>query len=87
VSTPRPSPVPPPRLRQGTLLSLVRGGIDRLPDRRGESLDIFTTIFVRPALDFRPAVARFARHLCTRGGPVAFGPVGRFGSRPVENRS
>jgi hypothetical protein len=87
VSTPLRSPARPTRLRRGTLLWRVRSGIDRLPDRRGESLDIFTTIFVRPALEFRPAVARFARHLCTGGGTVAFGPVGRLGSRPVENRS
>jgi hypothetical protein len=87
VSTPHPGPMLQTGLRQATLLSRVRGGIDRLPDRRGESLDIFTTIFVRPALEFRPAVARFARHLCTGAGTVAFRPIGRLGSRPVENRS
>ena len=30
------------------------------PDRRGEALQIFTTIFVRPALDMQPSIRRIA---------------------------
>lgn len=38
-------------------------GADRVPDRRGEAFQIFTTIFVRPALELRDPIRRLARDL------------------------
>lgn len=34
--------------------------LDDLPDRRGETLQIFTTIFLRPALELRSPIRRIA---------------------------
>jgi len=64
----------------------VRRGRDQVPDRRGEAFAIFTTIFVRPALELGPSVTRIARHLGVVGGLLAR-PARPAGLRTVENRS
>lgn len=43
---------------------------DELPDRRGENLDIFTTIFIRPALELTTPVRRLAGALAATGGRI-----------------
>jgi hypothetical protein len=50
MNAPRPLACAPPR---------TPGRLAGLPDRRGEALVIFTTIFIRPALELRSP----ARHL------------------------
>ena len=64
-----------------------RLGIDRVPDRRGEALDIFQTIFIRPALDLGPPVARMARHVWRDARAHPRTPIGQIGFGPVENRT
>ena len=64
----------------------LRARFERGPDRRGEALDIFQTIFVRPALDFGHPIARIARHLCRGGGVLRRTRVGDVRLGPVENR-
>jgi hypothetical protein len=44
------------------------GRFGNLPDRRGEALDIFTTIFIRPALELRSPARRLVDALTGAGG-------------------
>jgi hypothetical protein len=93
-TTPLDTPVPIPlaaataraRSRRERPAARLHARIERGPDRRGEALDIFRTIFVRPALDFGHPIARFARHF-RRGGDVPQpAPIGDARIGPVENR-
>lgn len=70
----------------GTLMSRMRACLGPVPDRRGESLQIFTTIFIRPMLEFRHPVARIAWHLCREGGAQQRRLIGRGGWTAAENR-
>jgi hypothetical protein len=44
-----------------------------LPDRRGEAIDIFTTIFIRPALELRSPARRLVGALAGAGGRMVAG--------------
>jgi hypothetical protein len=44
------------------------GRFGALPDRRGEALDIFTTIFIRPALELKSPARRLVGALADAGG-------------------
>lgn len=69
MATPRSSsdaPADRPRLR-------CLGRIGDLPDRRGENLAIFTTIFIRPALELKSPVQRLAGALAATGGRIVSG--------------
>jgi hypothetical protein len=64
--TPRPAfDAAPDRLR-----SESRDCFSDLPDRRGENLAIFTTIFVRPALELTSPVRRLAGAIATTGSRI-----------------
>lgn len=67
VSDPNPTSaaaVACPRRRQRLLR--LQAGPDRGPDRRGEAFHIFTTIFVRPALELRDPIRRLVQDLAGR---------------------
>jgi len=49
-----------------------------LPDRRGEALAIFTTIFIRPALELKRPARRLVGALADAGGRMV---AGRFHDR------
>jgi len=62
-TAPRPIASAPVRASPGRY-----GRFGDLPDRRGEALDIFTTIFIRPALELRSPARRLVGALADAGG-------------------
>lgn len=48
---------------RGDGLTRLRTAADDAPDCRGEALQIFTTIFVRPALELREPIRRLVHNL------------------------
>jgi hypothetical protein len=65
-----------PRAASHTPANRSRSGSfrrDDLPDRRGENLAIFTTIFIRPALELKSPVRRLAGALAATGGRIVSG--------------
>ena len=61
--TPHPASSPPRACRYLPGARRFQSDAASAPDRRGEALDIFTTIFVRPALELREPLRRLVRDL------------------------
>jgi hypothetical protein len=59
MNAPRPLDRPPEH-RSGASSARLFPFAQNLPDRRGEALQIFTTIFLRPALELRSPIRRIA---------------------------
>lgn len=79
--------VPAARLRANRLLPRMLAGIDPIPDRRGETFQILTTIFVRPGLELVRSMARAAPQLRLERDASVRGRAGRASWRRLARPS